>query len=47
MALLVLASTLLVLWAVGVLVVPISLPLFHLLLGAGAALLVVAWARRN
>ena len=47
MALLLLASMVLALWAAGVFVVPISLPLFHLLLGIGATLLVVAWARRN
>lgn len=47
MALLFLASLVLALWAVGVFVVPISLPLFHLLLGVGATLLVLGWARRN
>ena len=47
MALLLLASMVLVLWAAGVFVVPISLPLFHLLLGIGVTLLIVAWARRN
>ncbi|MGH7585052.1 MAG: hypothetical protein ACREMH_02295 [Gemmatimonadales bacterium] len=47
MALLFLASIVLALWAVGVFIVPISLPLFHLLLAIGATLLVVAWARRT
>ncbi|HJS48138.1 MAG TPA: hypothetical protein VJ773_09160 [Gemmatimonadales bacterium] len=34
-------------WLAGTLVVPISLPLFHLLLGVAATLLVLGWARRD
>jgi hypothetical protein len=34
-------------WLAGVLLVPISLPLFHLLLAVGATLVVLGWARRR
>ena len=47
MPLLFLALMILAVWAAGVFIVPISVSIFHLLLGIGATLLVVAWARRN
>src|SRR5512134_3082653 len=34
-------------WLAGTVLLPIGVPLFHLLLGVGATLLVVGWARRN
>ena len=47
MAPLVLSLVCLAVWLAGVLLVPISLPLFHLLLAAGATLAVIGWARRH
>ena len=47
MAIILLGLICLAAWAVGTVVIPISLPLFHLLLGVGASLLVVGWARRH
>jgi hypothetical protein len=37
----------LVVWLAGTLLLPIGVPVFHLLLGVGGTLLVVGWARRN
>lgn len=37
----------LALWAAGTCLLAISVPLFHLLLGAGATLLLMGWARRH
>jgi len=47
MALPLLGLLCLAVWLAGTVLLPIGLPLFHLLLGVGATLLVVAWARRN
>ena len=47
MAPIVLGLALLALWLAGTVLVPISLPLFHLLLGVAAVFLVVGWARRH
>lgn len=47
MALPLLGLLCLAVWLAGTLLLPIGVPLFHLLLGVGATLLVVGWARRN